>query len=356
MANYKITQEEKLEKSQIKLTVELKDEVVKHYEEKALNDISKDVKLDGFRPGKVPLDVVKEKVGELAVKEQATRYAIQDVLFPIIQEKDLKPIVEPSITINKLSIDGPVEFIVVLTVVPEVNLADYKKIAATVKVEKVEGVSDEDLEGHIERIQTNYAQNARQFHDHKEGEDCKDCKEESDLPEINDEFVKKLGDFESIDDFKTKLRASMKEEKEMQAKHKRREAIISEVIEKTEIELPEVLIDQELGAMLAQLEQDVSRMGIQKLEDYYTAINKTAEEIKNEWRPDAEKRAKMNSILPAIAKEEKITPDEEEVNKQIETIKEVHLKGQEIDEFKLKVYVEGVMVNEAVLKYLEEIK
>jgi len=356
MANYKITKEEKLEKSQIKLTVELADEAVSHYEEKALADIGKDVKIDGFREGKVPTDMIKEKVGELAIKEQATRYAIQDVLFPIIQEKDIKPIVEPGITINKLAIGAPVEFIVVLTVVPEVTLADYKKIATQVKHEKSEDVTDADLEAHIERIRTNHAQNERQLHNHKEGEDCKECKENPDLPELNDEFVKKLGDFKDVEDFKTKLRSSMQEEKEMQSRHKRREAIISEVIEKSEIELPEVLVEQELGAMLAQLEQDVSRMGIKDLEDYYTAINKTAEEIKTEWRPDAEKRAKMNSILPAIAKEEQILPNEEEVTKQIETIKETHLKGQEVDEFKLKVYVEGVMVNELVLKYLEELK
>jgi FKBP-type peptidyl-prolyl cis-trans isomerase (trigger factor) len=356
MANYKITQEEKLEKSQIKLTVELSDETVAHYEEKALSDIGKDVKMDGFREGKVPTDMLKEKVGELAIKEQATRYAIQDVLFPIIQEKDLKPITEPAITISKIAVGEPAEFVVVLTLVPEVTLADYKKIATQVKNEKAEDVTDEELEGHIQRIRTNHTQNERQLHDHKEGEDCKECKDKPELPELNDEFVQKLGDFKDVEDFKVKLRTSMGEEKEVQVRHKRREAIISEVIEKSEIELPEVLVEQELGAMLAQLEQDISRMGIQKLEDYYTAINKTAEEIKAEWRPDAEKRAKMNSILPAIAKEENIVPDEELVTKQITEIKETHLKGQEVDEFKLKVYVEGVMVNEAVLKHLEELK
>lgn len=356
MANYKITDEEKLEKSQVKLTVELSDETISHYEEKALSDIGKSVKIDGFREGKVPADMLKEKVGELAIKEQATRYAIQDVLFPIIQEKDLKPIMEPAITINKLAVGAPAEFDIVFTLLPEVTLPDYKKIAKGVKEEKFEDITDKELEDHIERIRTNYAQNERQLHDHKEGEDCKDCKGAPELPELNEEFVKKLGDFKDIDDFKTKLRASMKEEKEMQARHKRREAIVSEVIEKTEIELPDILVEQELAGMLTQLEHDVARMGIQKLEDYYTAINKTAEDIKTEWRPDAEKRAKMNSILPAIAKQESITPEEEEVKKQIETIKETHLKGQEVDDFKLKVYVEGVMVNELVLKFLEEVK
>jgi len=160
--------------------------------------------MDGFREGKVPTAMLKEKVGELAIKEQATRYAIQDVLFPIIQEKDIKPIIEPAITINKLAIGAPVEFTVILTVVPEVNLADYKKIATSVKTEKSEEVTDEELEGHIERIRTNYAQNDRQLHDHKEGEDCKECKEKPELPELTDEFVTKLGDFKDVEDFKAK--------------------------------------------------------------------------------------------------------------------------------------------------------
>lgn len=356
MANYKILNEEKLEKSQIKLTVEIDEKVVSQYEEKALEDIAKDVKIDGFRPGKVPANMVKEKVGELAIREQASRYAIQDVLFPIIEEKKIKPIMEPAISLNKLAVGAPVEFSMILTVVPEVELADYKKIAQSITEEKVEEVTDEEFDTHLERIRTSYAHNMRQVHDHKEGEDCDDCKKEPELPELNDEFVKKLGDFKDVEDFKKQIRTSMQEEKDMQAKHKRREAIVTKIIEESKVDLPDVLIDQELGAMLAQLEQDVARMGIQKLEDYYTAINKTAEDIKNEWRPDAEKRAKMNSILPAIAKAEKITPDEEEVKKQIEGIKEVHLKGQEVDDFKLRVYVEGVMVNEAVLKFLEEVK
>ena len=69
------------------------------------------------------------------------------------------------------------------------------------------------------------------------------------------------------------------------------------------MDLPQVLIDSELGQMFAQMEEDIKRAGLQ-FDDYLAHIKKTKEELAAEWKPLAEKRAKLQLVLNEIAKGE----------------------------------------------------
>lgn len=356
---YTIKNEEKLDGSKVKLTIELSKEAVGKEEAEAIKEVSKTVELDGFRKGApVPKDILVSKVGELPILEQAAYRAINKMYMPMLEEKDFKIISQPEISITKISADNPIEFTITLTLLPEVTLPDFKKISKSVKKDEVKETTDKELDEHVDRIRTSYAQNMSQMpHDHKEGEDCETCSKKEELPELNDEFVKKLGDFKDVDDFKTKMKESIKKEKEQQATGKHRQEIIDGIIKETEGDIPESMIEEELNAMLAQLMEDVKRMGITNEEEYFKAINKTKEDLRNEWKDDARKRALMNLALPKIAKSEEIKPDKDEVEKQINLIKEQHKENADkIDEFRLRVYVESALLNEAVLKYLEELK
>jgi FKBP-type peptidyl-prolyl cis-trans isomerase (trigger factor) len=90
-------------------------------------------------------------------------------------------------------------------------------------------------------------------------------------------------------------------------------------------------------------------MGV-NLETYYKEIGKTADELRAEWRPDAEKRAKINLVLPEIATKESIMPDMNIVNREAEHIM-TQIKGADIARTRLYVYAS--MMNELVLEYLE---
>ena len=104
--------------------------------------------------------------------------------------------------------------------------------------------------------------------------------------------------------------------------------------------------------MEGQFKADIAQMGLQP-DEYLKHIKKTWEELRKEWRPDAEKRAKIQLMLQKISLEEKIEPKKEDVEKEIKNLME-HYKGA--DPERIKAYVEMVLVNDAVIKFLESQK
>ena len=220
---------------------------------------------------------------------------------------------------------------------PEIKLADYKKIAKKENGEKEEPVeaTEKELEETIEEIRKNFA-----------------AKDKTELPELNEEWVKKLGKFETVEDFKNKIREGIKKEKEFKAKDKKRMAILEKIIADSKITVPKILVENELKKMQAQFEDDITRAGL-KMDDYLKHLKKTKEEMAKEWTPDAEKRTKVQLIITKIALEEKIEADPEVVKKEVENLLKTY---KDATEDRTKAYVEMMLVNEKVLEWLENIK
>ncbi len=132
-----------LEKSQIELNIELSLSEFKPFIEKGAARISKDVKIEGFRPGKAPYDIVKRKVGEMTILEEAGRLAVNDTLGKAIKDNvTAQPVGQPKVDITKLAPDNPFSYKVVLAMLPDVKLGDYKGLK--IKQKKVE-VSEQEL-------------------------------------------------------------------------------------------------------------------------------------------------------------------------------------------------------------------
>jgi trigger factor len=89
------------------------------------------------------------------------------------------------------------------------------------------------------------------------------------LSEINDEFAKQLGNFQTVDELKKKIKENLTREKETRAKEKKRIAIIDGILKKTDISLPAILVEGELDRMLARFKGNVSSMG-HTFEEYLT--------------------------------------------------------------------------------------
>ena len=104
--------------------------------------------------------------------------------------------------------------------------------------------------------------------------------------------------------------------------------------------------------MMHQFHDDIRRMGVDP-KQYFEAIKITEEEITKVWREDAISRVKMNFILPAIAKAEKITAEKEAIEHELKHLKEHEPK---IKEESAKLYIETALVNEEVFKFLEKQK
>jgi trigger factor len=347
---YKIKDTKKLPDCEIEITAEITLEALEDYKTKAFKKIKEVAELPGFRKGHVPDATLKEKFGEMGILEDAGEMAINDSVIEILVESKVNFLGRPDVAISKIAIGSPIEFKIKVTVMPDVKLPDYKKIAKKENSieEKVEEVTDKQVEETIEQIRKMYAQ---QNHHHAPGEEHKEG-EELPLPEINDEFVKKLGDFKDVADFKAKLKVNIGKEKEVHAENKKRTRMLEKIVTETKFEMPKVIIESELDKMEGQFKADIAQMGLQP-EDYLKHIKKTWEDLRKEWYPDAEKKAKTQLILQKISLEEKIEPTKDVVEKECKNLMEQY-KGA--DPERVKAYVEMVLVNDAVIKFLESQK
>jgi len=350
MKKYKIIKTKELENSEVEIECEIDAESVACHRAKAIAKIQKEMSLPGFRPGHVPEAILIKQVGDLFIYNEMADIAINDAFPDIITETKTNFITMPHIQITKLADKNPVQFKIIGPIIPEIKLADYKKIAAKENGAKAESpeATEKELEETIEEIRKNYA---LRNHTHAPGEEHK-ADEKLDLPEVNEEWVKKLGAFATVEDFKNRIKEGIKKEKEFKAKDKKRMAIIEKILDNTKIAVPKILTENELRKMQAQFEDDIARAGL-KVEDYLSHLKKTKEDLAKEWTPDAEKRAKVQLIITKIALEEKIEADQEVIKKEVENLLKTY---KDATEDRTRAYVEMMLTNEKVFEWLENQK
>lgn len=346
------------EKSTVEITGELPVETVTAFKEKALQALGKDAELPGFRKGHVPADMLEKHIDPERVWHKAAELALADTYPKIVKEKELDAIGRPHITITKLAPNNPLGFRILTAVLPNFDLPDYKTIAHEHTLPDMEALRVTDAE--FEKALTEIRQrihDAEKAHKASEKEAQQedvpiigDSKKDGELPELTDDFVKKLGAYENVADFKEKLRAQMKENKMRIERDKWRMNTIEAIVAKTKLALPDLIVDSELAKMLAQFKSDVGRAGM-TFEDYLKQINKTEIDLKKEWRPDAEKRAQTQMLLNTIAKEEEITPEEKDVEHEVNHILSHH---KDADRETLRIYVTTLLTNEQVFQWLEK--
>lgn len=116
-----------LPKSQYELLIELSAEEMKPYLDKAVEKLGREVKIEGFRPGKATFEVLKNKIGEQSIWEEAGYIAINKTLDQAIRENIKEDIVgQPQVNVTKLAPGNPLEYKVVVAILPSVTLGDYK--------------------------------------------------------------------------------------------------------------------------------------------------------------------------------------------------------------------------------------
>lgn len=140
-----------LEKSQVELAIILEFDEFKPYIEKGAQHVSEHVKIEGFRPGKVPYEILKQKVGEISILEEAAHIAIRKTIDDVFAKElaGRQPVGQPSVEITKLAPENPLEYKVVISLLPTVALGKYKDLK--IEREKPE-VNDEDLNKTIKEI------------------------------------------------------------------------------------------------------------------------------------------------------------------------------------------------------------
>jgi len=340
---FKIIEKSDPKNSVITINVEIDKELVSSYREQAIRELGEEIEVAGFRKGKAPAEKVLEVVGELKVWQKNTYKAINTIVPLVLADEKLNVITMPNISIIKLAPNTNPEIKMELTLMPEIKLTDYKKIAKEIEKPKDTKATEKEINDYID-----YVRNSKAHKGHNHGPDEK-CG--TPLPEFDDEFVKTLGDFKNVEDFKIKLKENISKDKEVHLNQKRRIEIMEKIIKESNIEMPEVLIEEEQERMLHEFKAKVESFKM-NFDEYLKEIKKSEEDLKKEWRADSEKRAKMNLVLPKIAREENLKADEKEIEEEVKQLKVHH---PEIDDVVAKVYVTNVLSNKKVFDFLDSL-
>jgi trigger factor len=420
----------KLPKSEAEITVEVSVDELIPFMKKSAEKISQNAKIEGFRPGKAPYDIIKAKFGEMAILQEAVDDIIIKTYYQAIKDNNLVPIGQPKIDIDKIAPENPFIYKAVATLLPEVKIGDLTKIK--LKKEEVK-VDNEKINQVLEEIRSmrakeepadRAAQNGDMvkfdfnvyrdgvpiengtsknyplllgenrfipgFEENLVGLKVGDEKEfklkfpeeyhEKSLagkpaefkvkvnevlaiikPELTDDLAKEVsgGKFATTVELKENISKNLLEEETMKQDRRLEIEMIEEAVKASEFdELPEMLVHEEIHRMIHELEDSISRQGMD-LETYMSSIKKTHDELEKDMEPQAIIRVKGSILSRAIYQEQKmgVTPDE--VDKEVEEVLKNYPENpdvrKQIETETYKDYLKNVIGNRKVMDYLKSI-
>ena len=136
------------------------------------------------------------------------------------------------------------------------------------------------------------------------------------LPELNDEFAKKVGAFEDFNALKGFVRSQMEQNAEKKSSQETEYKLLQEIVKNTNINLSDVLVEHQLDAIMHDIDYRLMYQGL-NLEEYAKMIGKTVKEIREEKREEAKNVAKTNLVMQKIIEVEGITVEEKEIDEKL---------------------------------------
>ena len=136
------------------------------------------------------------------------------------------------------------------------------------------------------------------------------------LPELDDEFAKDVSEFDTLDELKASTREKLEKYAEAGAVTQMQDKALEKVVEANEIEVPAVMVADEIERMIHELNQQLRYQGM-SVDQYLGFIGKNIAEFKEELRPDAERQVKTRLLLMGIVEAEKIEVSEEELEEEL---------------------------------------
>lgn len=172
-------------------------------------------------------------------------------------------------------------------------------------------------------------------------------------PELDDEFVQDVSEFETVDEYKDDIKARLTVKKESDAKQQKEDAVVDKIIENAAMDIPEAMVEQQLNQMLQEYAQQLSYQGL-SLEQYMQFTGMTPDVMKEQIKPQALKRIKSRLVLEAVVAAEGIQVTDEQFDEEIKKMAETY----QMEEDKLKELMgerekESITLDIAVQKAVE---
>jgi len=302
-----------------------------------LQKLTANLELPGFRKGSVPLPMAEQNLG-VKLQDEVFKTSMPNFLIEALKGTDIIPIDYPKYDLISFVKGTQLQFKAIVTNRPTVTVGNYK----TIKVKKPtpKSVTEEEVNKVIDDLYKRWkvkqpAGNSPQPTAGQTGSisfqgqqaptnGVPSTSSGSDRPD--DIFAKAMGAI-SLTDLKDKVRKDLEANVSYNNELDYEEAILQEVEKMTTVELPDILIADELNRMLVSLQRRVADMGL-LLEDYLRGQGKTLEQIKNEWKPQAEKNVRMELGLAEIARMENVSISDQELQAEVDKIQDARVKKQ----------------------------
>lgn len=378
---------QKLPKSAAKLTIELTDEELAKYRSLTSEQLSKKIKIPGFREGKAPLEVVEKQVGHERFASYVLENALSRSYAKAVVDEKLNVATSPKVEIKN---EKPLKYEAEVALMPEATVKDYKNIK--IPKENAE-VQEKELEEAMKDFQKYYATLKQVERPVKKGdrveidfegtdmagtplegtrsknhplivgegmmltdfeENLVEMKkdetksfnvtfpkdyhhkpfqgkvvnfkvavrriEEVMIPEISEAFIEQVtGTKMTTDELKERFKKNIHAEKENAARMKREDKFLEQALKQVEVELPDMLIGEEVEYMTSELKSDLEKKGMD-LKKYLEKLKKDEKDLQKEMHTEAEKRLKLRFALQFLFKEEKIEVSDPNLEKEIEKL------------------------------------
>ncbi len=169
----------------------------------------------------------------------------------------------------------------------------------------------------------------------------------SELPELDDEFVKDVSEFDTVDEYKADVKAKLQKEAEAAEDRKVDDQLMDQIIANIEGEIPEVMFETEQEACVRDYEQRLRYQGMD-LNMFMQYTGQTIDTLKQQFRPQAEKQVKGRLALEYIAKVENLEATEEDINTEYQKIADAY--NLEVEKIKASIDAEAIAADVVVGK------
>ena len=383
----------------VELTISLGVEELKAAEQVALTKLAKEVKIEGFRKGKAPLEMVAAQVDPNSLNQETLENALSKSIAEAFLKEKVQAINRPEVDVKKFIPGTELEFTATTEIMPKVELGDYKKLGVKKEAAKV---SKKEVKETIDRILKNFAEKKKVEREAKNGDEViidflgkkdgvafdggkaekfplelgsksfipgfeegligKKAGDELSLdlefpkdyhakdlagakvvfevkihevrenvePEINKEFLSKLGDFKTKEEFEKQIEEDLKTQKQAEADEKFKDELVKKLAEVSKVPVPEILLEDQKRSIEMDMQQNLMYSGL-SLEDYLERMGKTREEwLEKDVKEAAEMRVKSGLALAELSKVEKVKSDTKELDARITQLKEQYGNSKEV--------------------------
>ena len=387
----------KLSDTRIEITVVLDAKDLAPAREQAIDRLAQDVRVEGFRKGKVPTEVAAKFIPENDINAEAADFAVRTTVIEAFRTNEKSPLVIPQVNITKYVPGEVLEYTAAADILPEVKVGDYKNLGVT--REKVT-VKESDIKEILENIAKSFAEKKAvkraakltdeviiDFTGKKDGvafqggsakdypltlgsksfipgfedgivghepgdkftldltfpkdygnKDLAGAKTTFDVlikqinevtpAVIDDKLAKKCGPFKTVDALKEDIKKNIESQNSHRLDEKYKDDLIDALIKKSKVSAPNILVEDQLKLLKDDFTRNAAAQGL-TLEEYLAHAGETAENWEKEITKIAEQRVKASLVLQVLARDQKITVEDEVVDAKIAELREIYKKSPE---------------------------